>query len=322
MKIKLTSFLQWKYNIIAYQILGWKFCLFYLMALGKLYYLINRKEKKKIIESVEYVYSYRKEYHDIKTIVKDVFRGILSHYYEKIYNAYENIEILDQFFKNNISTDCLEKLDDALMKGKGVLLVTGHYGGIEYIPIFLALKNYPVSVIAKFATEQLEKTTVEKTRPIGINILNAAKSKNVLINIMGELKQNRVVFFECDEIEEWKPSDKEKISFLHKLIVVDRTINIIQKRTSAEIIFGLLHRTNLFQYRFILKNRKDMSVRFAGNPVTIGVAILKTLEDYIYSFPEEWYQWKNFADIESPSFVANYKETVPYSPAEPVLNNI
>jgi lauroyl/myristoyl acyltransferase len=292
------------------------------MFLGKVYFLINRKERMKIIESVKYVFDHRKEKNDRKKIIKNVFRGILSHYYEKIYNAYESTEKLGHFFNNNISTDYLQKLDDALKKGRGVLLVTGHYGGIEYIPIFLGLRKYPVSVVAKFATEQLETATIEKTKPIGMNIINAEKSKNILLRIMGELRRNRVVFFECDEIEEWKQSEKEKIFFLRKLVGLDRTINILQKRTNAEIIFGLLHRTNLNQYRLILEDKTDMISRFGGNSITIGEAVLKTLEYYIYSFPEEWYQWKNFADIESTSFVSNYRETVQHYPMEPVLNNI
>ena len=53
----------------------------------------------------------------------------------------------------------MEKLDKALGQGRGILFVTGHYGGIEYIPIFLALKGYPMSVIAKFSTKQLKEAT-------------------------------------------------------------------------------------------------------------------------------------------------------------------
>ena len=75
MEIKLSSFLQWKFNIVAYQKMGWAICLYYLMFLGKIYFLMNRKERKKVIESIEYVYGHRKEFDDRKKIVKDVFRG-------------------------------------------------------------------------------------------------------------------------------------------------------------------------------------------------------------------------------------------------------
>jgi len=59
------------------------------------------------------------------------------------------------------------------------------------------------------------------------------------------------------EIENWKPSKNEKMLFLGKTIGVDKTINLIQRRTKAEVIFGVLHRFSLRKYRSKLgKTRK------------------------------------------------------------------
>ena len=59
------------------------------------------------------------------------------------------------------------------------------------------------------------------------------------------MRANLVVFIECDEIERWKQSQKEKMTFLGKTIGVDKTINLIQRRASAEVVFGVLHRFSL-----------------------------------------------------------------------------
>ncbi|MBW2004687.1 MAG: lysophospholipid acyltransferase family protein, partial [Deltaproteobacteria bacterium] len=182
----------------------------------------------------------------------------------------------------------MNKLDNALKGGKGVLFVTGHYGGIEYIPIFLALKKYPISVIAKFATNDLKNKLYLQTNDLGLKIIDANQKNGVLTSIIQELKENRIVFFECDEIEEWKSSQKEKIFFLGKMIGVDRTINIIQKRTGAKIILGVLHRFNLGKYSLIIENYQDILLQIGRNPSSVGEAILKSFEQYIYSYPEEW----------------------------------
>ena len=34
---------------------------------------------------------------------------------------------------------------------------------------------------------------------------------------------------------------------------------------------------------------------------SVGEAILKSFEQYVYLYPEEWYQWKNYAEIKIPS---------------------
>ncbi|MFH1672465.1 MAG: hypothetical protein ABIF87_03440 [Pseudomonadota bacterium] len=107
----------------------------------------------------------------------------------------------------------LEKLDKALGQGRGVLFVTGHYGGIEYIPIFLAFKGYPMSVIAKFSTKQLKEVTYFQTKDLGLQLIDTERVSNVWGSVIRALRENRVVFIECDEIESWKPSQKENDFF-------------------------------------------------------------------------------------------------------------
>jgi len=323
MRLKLSSFLQLKINVFFYQKLGWDICLGYILLLGKLYYLFNRKERERIAHSVEYVFKGYKSDYEIKKIKKNVFRGIFDHYFEKIYNAYENIKELSLFFADNIKVDSLYKLDEQLEKGKGIIFVTGHYGAVEYIPIFLGLKGYPITVIVKFATKQLEHESIEKTKDMGIKVINAGEEKNILGHINKELKSNRIVFIECDEIEEWRPSKKSRLLFLRKSIGLDRTIDIIQRRTGAATVFGIMHRYNLRQYRMIIKNSQDMLKSGESITRTIGEKVLKSLEELIYRYPEEWYQWKNYAMLQSiPMSDPRYVRPKSQYILEPVLSNV
>ncbi|MDY7038639.1 MAG: hypothetical protein SV375_21115 [Thermodesulfobacteriota bacterium] len=323
MRIDLSSFLQLKFNVFIYRHLGWKTVFIYIIILGKLYFFFNRKESEKVKGAVKTIFADRKTESEFNTITKSVFRGIISHYFEKIFNTHENILGLKNFFDNNIEASSMYKLNNALRKGKGLLFVTGHYGGIEYIPIFLALNSYPISVIAKFATKELKNTLYSKTKDIGLKIIDAGQKNNILGSIIHELKANRIVFIECDEIEEWKPSQMERTFFLGKLIGVDRTINLIQRRTGAEIIFGILHRFNLQEYSLIMEDFQDMLLRFDKPPSSIGEAVLKTFEQYVYTYPEEWYQWKNYAEIK-PLSTSNIRveKIEPALLLEPVLGQI
>ena len=277
MALKLSSFLQMKPNIFIYRNFGWKVALLYLMILGRFYFLLKQKEKRKIKTSVETVFANRREGSEVRTIAKDVFRGILCHYYEKVLNAYQDMADLTAFMGESIKPQGLERLDQALQKGRGVLFVTGHYGGIEYIPIYLALKGYPISVIAKFSIPQLKESLHARTKDLGLRIIDGAEKNKVLGTVMQELRDNRLVFFECDEIEEWRPSQKERISFLGKRIGLDRTINLICKRTGAEIILGLLHRYNLEEYGLVIEDMDGMCSRMNQAFSSPGEAVLKTL---------------------------------------------
>ena len=299
-RVKLSRFLQWRFNIFLYKSLGWEVCFHYMHFLGKLFFLMQRKDRERIVNSIQYVFDGRKGNDEIKEISRMVFKGILSHYYEKIFNAYEDINGLKGFFTKSIDARHLYKLDEALRHGKGVLFVTGHYGAIEYIPIFLALNQYPISVVAKFATKQLEDTLYSKTMDIGLKIINANKG-NIINRIFNELRENRIVFIECDEIEEWRSSKKDRMWFLGKLIGIDKTMDVIKRRSGAEIIFGILHRFNLNRYCFIIESYQEILSRLGIAGATAGEVALKYLERHIYYYPEEWYQWKNYALIPSPA---------------------
>jgi KDO2-lipid IV(A) lauroyltransferase len=268
----------------------------YVSFLGGLYYFFRAKEKQKIIEAIQKTFAETKRSQEIRTITKDVFRGILNHYCEKLFNAYESVPNLKAFFDQSIEAPSLHKIDEALKQEKGILFVTGHFGGIEYIPIFLSLHGYPISVIIKCATDQLKERLHQRARELGIRVIDAGE-ENVLSAVIRDLKANRVVFIECDEIEEWKPSKTEKMSFLGRRIGVDKTLNLIQRRSGAQVVFGLLHRVSLEKYSFIVRSYQDVMEKGPVHASSVGAGLLKAFEHYVCQYPDRWYQWKKFSEL-------------------------
>lgn len=286
----------------------------YVSILGSVYYFFRAKEKRKIIDSIQSAFAETKDSREIRTLIRDVFRGILHHYCEKLFNAYESVPNLKAFFDERIEASSLYKIDDALRQKKGILFVTGHFGGIEYIPIFLSLRGYPISVIIKCATDQLKDRLHARANELGIRVIDADE-ENILGAVIRDLKANRVVFIECDEIEEWKPSKTEKIFFLGKRIGVDKTINLLQRRSGAQVVFGILHRVSLEKYSFIIKSYMDILEKGPGPVSSIGAGLLKVFEQYVWQHPDKWYQWKNFSEVAVPSSASLQPAKSPSLPA-------
>ena len=117
-----------------------------------------------------------------------------------------------------------------------------------------------------------------------------------------ELKEKRIIVTQCDEIEEWRPSQRDRISFLGEPTGLDRTINVIQRRTGAEVVFGVLHRYSLENYKLIMYGYDEMIHILGGSfaAASVGETVLKFLERYIYAHPEQWYQWKHYFSIAPP----------------------
>ena len=299
MQLSLSSFLQWKINILLCQKLGWNFAFFYIMVLGNLFFLVKRKEKKKIKEAVKMVFDKQKGRFEKKTIIRGVFQGILWHYYEKIFNVYTSVEKLKNFFNRYIKPDGIAAIEQGIAKGKGVLLVTGHFGGIEFIPTYLAAQDYPVTIIAKFSSEHLRKISSELAGKMSFKIIDANHCSNIVKAILENLRENRIVITQCDEIEAWRPSLHQEVSFLGKRIHLDKTINTLIKRGKASLVFAVMRRINNQGYKFIAHSWDEIvnALGQTGNS-SGGELVLRYLEQYIYHHPEEWYQWKKVSEIE------------------------
>ena len=208
MKIRLSPFLQWRLNIFLYLTFGWKIASSYVSFLGRLYFLLNRNERACIEEAVHQVIGARDKNIGTKGISKKVFDGIISHYYEKLFIVLEEPERAAKFLRQNIISEDLRILREKLLMGNGVIMVTGHYGAIEYVPTLLAIHGFPTSMIAKFKTKQLKKKVYSQAEKYGIRLIDAENTGNVIRSAIEELKENRVLITQCDEIEEWRPSPK------------------------------------------------------------------------------------------------------------------
>ena len=296
----ISRFLQWQPNVFLYRKFGWRFAARYLFLLGGLYYAIRWADKGKISRAAEQAFGDEKTPTELRGLKSRIIRGILSHYFEKIFNAYENLPALTSFLQDHISVSPLHKLNEALKRNKGVLFVTAHYGGVEYIPIFLAMHKYPVSVVFKCSTSQLQDALHRRAEELKIKVIDPEKG-NTATAILRDLKANRIVFIECDEIEAWSPSQKEKMVFLGKEIGVDRTLNILQRRSGAEIVFGIVQRFDLNSYGLVLETYRDILSHFSRVPSSPAAALLKRLEHFIYAYPDEWYQWKLYASLDAPA---------------------
>jgi len=279
--------------------LGWRITFFYITILGKLYFFFKRKEKRKIKSSVKEVFAGQKSGSEIRSITRNIFRGIVSHYYEKFFNAYSSPETLRAFVKTHMESTGLTAIKRGLSRGRGVLLITGHVGGIELIPAFLCDKKYPVTMIVRFFSDHMRNTAMKQSNNFSTRIIDADNTPNVVKAIFDNLRENRVVLTQCDEIDEWRPSKNNRISFLGKEINLDRTMNIISKRGGGSVVFGIMHRNHNHQYQFMSTSMEEIKKQFKQlTDASVGEVVLTYLEQYIYNHPAGWYQWKKYPAME------------------------
>jgi lauroyl/myristoyl acyltransferase len=294
-KVGLSRFFQWRINTL---LIGWlplRIGRVYLGLLGKLYYLVNSKEKREIRRNLSLVRREVTAREYSEAVLRRTFQGIFAHYHEKLFTGYSNYSRLCRFLRNSVELENQHVLDEALSQGRGVILVTGHFGGVEFLPSTLALCGYPVTMVVRFKTARLKRTLNQRARRVGITLLDAGEGETVIFRVLQALHSKQILITECDEFKAWRPERGRRTTFLGYSTPVDRTLDLIQRRSRAPAIMGLVFREDLRRYALRLCSLDSVSQ--GCEAWTVGERALNVLERSICLAPDQWYQWKDLSII-------------------------
>jgi KDO2-lipid IV(A) lauroyltransferase len=300
--VNLSKFLQMKLNNLLFRFLPFSVSRCYIMVLGRLYYLLNWNEKTLIQKTIRHVFKRKFPAPLLNQKIKAAFKGIFDHYHEKLFVGYYNFPKLLKFLRSRIRFAGEENLQAALQNGKGVILVTGHFGAVEFLPGALALNGYPASMICRFQTHRLRESLGRRAEAVGLQLLDA-DAGNIFMSAMQALKQGRILITECDEFDEWRPDPHRPSYFLSCRLPSDRTLELLQKRSGAQVITALMQRQGKKGYACNLT-----AVHNGANPANrpIHEQCLCLLEATVENYPEQWYQWKKFGKMIKSHFEAEY----------------
>jgi len=283
--MNISQFFQATPNVILFQHAPIWFCKWYLSLLGSLYYIVNRREHRVIEQNIKMVF---KENGEVKTIVRKTFRGIFTHYAEKLIMAHRKYSRVKQELGQITNYSGLDNLDAALKKG-GVILVTAHLGGVEFMPLALALRKYPATMVVRFQTARLKESLMKRAEEVGVELIDS-ESENVLQKAMDSLKKGRILLTECDEIDAWKPLKNNTINAFGCQILLDRSLEVMCRRSGSTVLGSFMIRRGGGYELTIVPFGDERKIASEG----LAAVILKTFEQIVMMFPDQWYQWKKF----------------------------
>ena len=298
----LSKFCQARANVLLFRCLPFTLSLWYLGLLGKLYFFLKWREKALIRRTIRYILGRELTPSGLKTVTKKTFRGIIDHYHEKLFVAYSNFKRLLRFLDEKIDLQGEDDLKEALAAGKGVILVTGHFGAVEFLPGCLAVKGFPVSMICRFQTNRLRTTLQERAEKVNLNLIDADNG-NIFLAAIKALREGQILITECDEFDEWRPGENHHTAFLNTRLTADRSLDLLQKRSGAPVVTALLQRNGKKRYTL---NLGAVANGDGVDSLPVGVQCLSVLEEAVMAEPAQWYQWKKFGQMILPAFEAEH----------------
>jgi Kdo2-lipid IVA lauroyltransferase/acyltransferase len=298
MKTNLSSFLQTKTNFFILRF----FCFFsrylvylYTAFLVSRYYLKHDPKNKKIENAIKETFPGLTPL-ELEKISGQANRSSILHYAEKFHNILAPVFRLKAFFKTRVNGhDKLKEFLSSRQNGKGVLLFTGHYGSVEYLPLFFALNGHKTSIIAEFSSQWLKERSLDYARRYGINVINATTTTNGMQEIFKDLKNGRIVIFLIDEFKYWQKAPQGTVTFLNREMPFFRGLGTITKgclHYGIPFYFGALLRLGN-DYEFYAKKLSSLPLP-AEN---LARQALSCLQEEIVKKPDQWYQWPKWLDI-------------------------
>jgi KDO2-lipid IV(A) lauroyltransferase len=267
--------------------------------LGHLSYYLLNNQRKIAISNLRMAYRSEKGEEEIQRIAKGVFVNIAMNLIE-----FFRIERLGPHnIDNYVKAEGLYNLDLVQKEGRGGIYITGHIGNWELQAVYLALKGYPVNVIARrIYVDSLNKMLVNIRKSKGVNVLYRDRDQKEMLR---RLRNNEFVGILPDQ--EVRRLQGIFVDFFGRPCYTPIGPIILALHADSPIIMGRILRKGNYH---LLKVDPPVYIERTGSKGDIikryTYLYTKRLEDFIREDPSQWV-WMHRRWRTSPEYFKNEK---------------
>ncbi len=153
------------------------------------------RQKKMAQESLEFALGQEKTSQEIQKILKNCFVNLGKGIIELIYFMAH-----PKMIKEKVSFVGKEHLDAALSQGKGVVLVSAHFGNFPLMLLRLAQEGYATkAIVRRPRDEKIEEHFQKKRTALGLHVIYAHPRKQCVMESFKALRNNELLFIPLDQ---------------------------------------------------------------------------------------------------------------------------
>lgn len=255
---------------------------------GSLLYFCFPWRKKLILNNMKQAFGEKLNNQQRKKLVKAFYGHLARSIKEMIQMRFMSEEEL----KSKVDVIGWEHLADVAAKGKGVLVLTGHFGNWEFAPIggILKFKDFQghFHFIRKaLNTKWIEKMLFRRYYKAGLQVI---PKKNSLNQVRDALEANHVVVFVMDQHAIVSNRDGIAVEFFGKKAGTYRSLASFSRFSEVPVVPASAYRTA--DNRHVLHFHPPISWEEKGSSQeSIYFNTLKynkVLEKFIEDHPEQW----------------------------------
>mgnify|MGYP001084752408 CR=1 FL=1 len=249
--------------------------------IGDLAYAKSVASRENVCDNLRHVLGPQADAAHIGEVARQIFRNQARNYYD----LFRVASLSPAQIEHLVTVHGLERLDQALSAGKGLIMVTVHFGNLDIVVQALALRHYPVTVVAEhLQPEKLYRYVVSLRASKGVKIIPI---DSFLRPLFKALRNNEIVGLAADRNLTQTGALVE--FFGAPSLLPDGHVQLAL-RTGAKLIpaFSMRRPDNTFE-AFV---EPPLALEDTGDlqqDVRQGMAeLVAVLEKYIGQHPEQW----------------------------------
>jgi KDO2-lipid IV(A) lauroyltransferase len=251
--------------------------------LASLAYIFAAKQRKIALDSLAIAFGGQIPEGQIKKIAKDCF----------IFMAKSGVELtflMDRpaLLKKRVEIIGLENLEAALEKGKGVILVSAHFGNFPLMLAKLSLEGYKVGGIMRpMRDSRVEKLFEAKRKKLNIKTIYSIPRDACVHNSIRSLRNNELLFIPLDQNF---GTAGVFVDFFGRKAATATGPVVLAQRTGAVILPCFIVRQADDTHKIIFEPFLNLEEKGSEEEVIVKNVqkITGIIESYIRRYPREW----------------------------------
>jgi Kdo2-lipid IVA lauroyltransferase/acyltransferase len=196
--------------------------------------------------------------------------------------------------EHRVAVRGFERLDAALSAGRGVILISAHYGNWELAAARIVRAGYPVNVVARAADDVVTNTLLHRIRrAAGYQVI---PRQNAARGVLACLRRNEVVVILMDQNT---TQGEVYVDFFGRPAATTPAPAILARRTGARLVPGFIRRlgdgTHEAEVMDALEWRPDEDPEREVQEIT--QRLTASIEAWVRGEPEQWLwihnRWKH-----------------------------
>lgn len=257
--------------------------------IGKIGAKLSSAYQQRVLGNLSLAFGKEKKLKEKLAIYQDSTVNTIKNYFEML--AVIN-PLNKRYLTSAIQVEGREHLEASLKKGKGVIIVGGHFGSFSLVGIKMQEQGFAFHTVARGITDPLRKNVYEKyRRNQGQPFIYTRTSREAFTVTLQILKQNKIIFLMTDENRRFGGIF---VNFFNRPASTTPGPALLHLRTGADIIPIILIRNPDNTHKLIIEPPLNITLKSTKeeNVPLITQVITHKIEEFVRKYPAQW-AWTN-----------------------------